>query len=73
MGGDDELCALGVGAAVVQWHQHGCHTDKRAETGGNSEGGVRVFSITIYGFVLIAETASADKQMSLGGVVIITI
>lgn len=49
--------------ALVHWHQHSCHIDKRAETGRSSDRGVCMLSITIYGFVLIAETASADKQM----------
>lgn len=49
------LC--GAGAAVVQ---HGCHDDKRAETGENR--GVRS---PICGNVLIAETANTDKEMSL--------
>lgn len=38
VGGDDELCALGLGAAVVhQWQQRGCQTEKRAETRESSE------------------------------------
>lgn len=69
VGGDEELCALGRGAAVVhQWHQHGCHTAKRAETGYSSDRSV--FPLAISGF---AETASAHEQMSLGDVVIIPI
>lgn len=38
VGGDDELCALGLGTAVVhQWQQRGCQTEKRAETRESSE------------------------------------
>lgn len=39
VGGDDELCALGAGAAVVHhWLRHDCHTDKRTETGARGVG-----------------------------------
>lgn len=65
-------CVLGVGAAMCQqWLQNGCYTDKRAETGESFARGVRMcVCVTIYGFVLIAETASTDKQMWLEDVII---
>lgn len=46
----------------------------RVETGESSDGGVCVCVLPITsGFVLIAETASTEKQMSLEDVVITTI